>query len=123
MECRIAHKFIINWLPIIIYCSIIFYLSSGPSPEVIPDYPYIDKLLHIIEYSILGLLFMRAAYNYEFGSQKKLLFLSILFTTLYGISDELHQYFVPYRFSDIMDIAADLVGATIGSLTYIWVRL
>ena len=123
MKNLAGYRFIINWLPVIIYCSIIFYLSSGPVPQEIPTYPNIDKLLHIVEYAILGILFTRAIYNHKFRSKKKLFILSILLTTLYGISDEFHQYFVPYRTSDIIDVFADISGGIIGSLIYIWRKL
>ena len=117
-------KWVSNWLPVIIYASFIFYLSSLSSLEGIPSYPYIDKLLHLAEYSVLGFLFGRAIYNYGCKSKARLIIFSILFTTLYGMSDEIHQYFVPLRDSDIMDIAADLIGGAVGSLFYsLWMRL
>jgi VanZ family protein len=44
--------------------------------------------------------------------------LSVLSAGLYGISDEIHQYFVPGRSADVMDVAADFVGAAWGVLLY-----
>lgn len=43
---------------------------------------------------------------------------SILLTGIYGASDELHQYFVPYRFADIGDILADFLGGLFGVYIY-----
>jgi len=40
--------------------------------------------------------------------------LSILSSSLYGLSDEIHQYFVAYRDADIMDILADMAGSICG---------
>jgi VanZ family protein len=34
---------------------------------------------------------------------------------LYGITDEIHQYYVPGRVASIGDIAADCIGAFLGS--------
>ena len=43
--------------------------------------------------------------------------------SLYGISDDIHQYYVPYREADIFDGVADVIGAIIGLLVYqMWLR-
>ena len=48
--------------------------------------------------------------------------LSILSASLYGISDEIHQYFIPFREADIFDGIADFMGAIVAVLVYqIWV--
>jgi VanZ family protein len=44
--------------------------------------------------------------------------LSISVSTAYGISDEIHQYFVPCRTADVMDALADMVGSCIGVMLY-----
>jgi VanZ family protein len=35
--------------------------------------------------------------------------------TLYGVSDEIHQHFVPPRTPDILDVVADSIGACLGA--------
>jgi VanZ family protein len=40
-----------------------------------------------------------------------------LFTSLYGASDELHQYFVPNRSCDFYDWLADSIGAVMALIT------
>ena len=40
---------------------------------------------------------------------------AVLVATMYGVSDEWHQAFVPTRTADALDIAADAAGALIGS--------
>lgn len=37
--------------------------------------------------------------------------LAVGFASLYGATDEVHQYFVPERSSDVLDWIADTVGA------------
>ncbi|MBI2447776.1 MAG: VanZ family protein, partial [Candidatus Omnitrophica bacterium] len=81
------------WLPVYLYALFIFILSSIPKlPEIGPDFLNADKLLHIIEYGILGLLLARAFKN---SSSQFLmgnfLILTCLVSCLYGITDEFHQ--------------------------------
>jgi len=44
--------------------------------------------------------------------------LSVLLSCLYGISDEIHQHFVPYRDADVMDVLADTIGGIMGVYIY-----
>ena len=112
-------KFICYWLPIILYCLLIYFQSSRPSPENIPEIPYIDKLLHAAAYALLGALFLRAFRTLKIKNHLKLIMiLSMFLSTLYGISDELHQYFVPYRKAELTDIAANMAGSILGVLIY-----
>jgi VanZ family protein len=99
---------------LLIYAAAIFIESSLPGdnfPEI--DITLIDKYVHFIIYFGLCLLFF-----YSLKNQTKFtklhsspLFFAWLFTSLYGITDELHQYFVPGRSSDILDWVADTTGA------------
>jgi len=93
--------------------------SSFPSIESVPELPYIDKLLHFIAYAALGALFLRAYKTLRIRNNINLLImLSILSSSLYGISDELHQYFVPLRSAECMDIFADILGSVFGVFIY-----
>ena len=40
----------------------------------------------------------------------------VLLATLFGVTDEIHQYFVPGRQADVFDVVADAVGALAGAL-------
>ena len=112
-------RFLKNWLPLIVYCLAIFIQSSFPSPVKEPDVPFFDKYLHMLGYALLGALFCRAYGSLRLGGKFWLVaLLSVLSTGLYGISDEIHQYFVPSRSADVMDVAADFVGAAWGVFLY-----
>ena len=53
-------RFALYWLPLILYCLLIYIQSDHPSPEQIPAFPYVDKVLHVTAYGIMGILFYRA---------------------------------------------------------------
>lgn len=112
-------KFLFYWFPILIYCLLIFVQSSYPSTERIPDWPYIDKMLHFAAYALLGALFLRAFKTTKIKNNLKLvLILSVLLSSFYGVSDEIHQYFAPYRSADLMDVLADMLGGIMGVYIY-----
>lgn len=46
---------------------------------------------------------------------KKALVCAILCASFYGVSDEIHQYFVPSRSCDPVDWMIDTIGATCGA--------
>jgi VanZ family protein len=112
-------NFIFYWLPLILYCLLIFIQSSKPSFEQLPDIQYFDKLLHFAGYAVLGILFLRAFQTKRLRQSRKLLILfSILCATLYGISDEIHQYFVPLREASFSDLIANTLGSICGVYIY-----
>ena len=81
--------------------------------------PHIDKVLHFVAYALLGALFLRAFKTTRIKNHVKLmLILSVLLSSLYGMSDEIHQYFVPYRDADLMDVLADMLGGLMGVYIY-----
>lgn len=81
--------------------------------------PHIDKMLHFVAYALLSALFLRAFKTSRIKNNVKLmLILSVLCSSLYGISDEIHQYFVPYRSADLMDVLADILGGIMGVYIY-----
>jgi len=93
--------------------------SSFPPIESVPELPYSDKVLHFIAYAILGALFFRAYSSLQVSNNlKALMILSVLSSSLYGISDEIHQYFVPYRHFAYFDILADMLGSLFGVFIY-----
>ena len=89
---------------------------SHPLPYIpgMEKYP-LDKILHVIEYSIFGWLLTRAL-RLSFP-RKSFVFvaaLAFLMGVSYGASDEWHQSFVPFRDSSSKDLAADAVGVVFG---------
>ena len=89
--------------------ALIFYLSSSTREvSYLPKIEGLDKVLHFIAYGCLGFWFWFAFIMNQWQMQ---VVLPILFSTLYGLSDEYHQSYVPGRSSDFYDIVADFSGA------------
>ncbi len=71
-----------------------------------------DKIEHLILYGVLGLILYRALF-FTRGSSSNLSFVVILIVVLYGISDEIHQSFVPLRSPEVMDVVFDGLGGLV----------
>jgi len=101
------------------YCLAIYFQSDHPSPERLPTFTFSDKVLHFLAYGLLGILFFRAFETLPLKNRRSLLMvLSIGAATLYGISDEIHQYFVPFRQADTFDAVANLIGSICGVVIF-----
>jgi VanZ family protein len=109
------------WFPVIAYITLIFYLSSLSHPEErLPNFLFEqlgDKVLHGIEYAVLALLCYRA-FRWGAGPQARdyAVGLAIVASSLYGLTDEFHQAYVPLRESSLVDWIADTTGAVIGAV-------
>ena len=74
-----------------------------------------DKSGHSIGYALLAVVLLRAfARGRLSGVTWTAGLAAIGLATMYGVSDEFHQSFVPGRSPDRFDVLADCVGATIG---------
>ncbi len=108
-----------HWLPLIAYSAFIVIQSHYPTPESVPRLPYFDKLLHLGGYGLLGLLFCRACRSsWPTASSGALARVGVLFTTLFGLSDEIHQSFMAFRTADAGDVLADAMGGALGVAFY-----
>ncbi len=137
-------RHLICWGPVIVWMVVIFLFSSSSDPfwalpsdwktprvetiasqKVVADpVPLVEKIGrngHVLEYAILGLLAYRA-FRIS-GAHKPVLFLiaaAVLLATLYGLSDEFHQLFIPERDFDLNDLGLDVIGAMIGTVIGVW---
>lgn len=106
--------------PVLFWMGLIFFLSSRSFSHLPPLLPGTDKVVHMIIYAVLCGLMHRAL---RFQPLDRIasfsLFIALALTPLYGISDELHQLFVPGRSCDVMDLLADLTGGCIYVVTYL----
>ena len=95
------------------YIIIIISVSSIPGHSI-PRFILLswDKLLHLVEYSILGYL----AVNSFRAISKDQVIVVIISCSGFACFDVLWQSFIPGRFSSVLDIIADGIGITIGSI-------
>jgi len=93
---------------LIIYCGLIFWLSSKPSIPTPSLFPHQDKVFHMGAYFGMGILAWR--FFRDYFSSLSATISSVCFCTLYGMSDEWHQSFVPGRDTDLLDLLADTTG-------------
>jgi VanZ family protein len=114
-----AARFARYWLPVIVICGIIFFLSSLPGKSIPSVFASHDKTMHFLAYASLGLFFIRGLRSGEKkAAAYKLVVFSVFFGLIYGLSDEVHQLFVPGRSFDLMDVAFDCLGTLAGALVY-----
>ena len=134
------------WGPVAIWMAVIFVGSCHPNVNIVPDQGQDDpninivvkkiqgelakshfmieknfmikKLAHIGEYVILGFLMFRALLKEKKNSlaSRYAWLWALIGTTLYGVSDEVHQMFVPTRTAYTGDIFINALGAGIGLL-------
>ncbi len=108
----------IAWALAIFIQSSISYLNA---PNL--GFDWQDKFYHAIEYAILAFFIRRALiYQPNLGVQRDAEWLTILIASVYAISDEIHQYFVPGRSADLSDVAADIIGSILVVLIYLVAR-
>jgi len=108
-------NFLYYWLPVFVYAGLIFYFSSFPEiPSIIIEIIPETLIWHMIEYAIFSILLFRAFINSKNTNfRKNAIYLAIAITIFYGITDEIHQYFVPERTISLFDVIGDSVGSFI----------
>lgn len=70
----------------------------------------VRKTAHFLEYFVLGALSAIAAFTFKKGSVFQKTLGAVIFSVLYAVSDELHQYFVPGRACRVFDMCVDTAG-------------
>ena len=100
--------------------ALMWFLSSRSGDEIqMPPIPFLDKVLHFLEYLIFGFLLARVISLPERRKSRIRLFISVVAIALiWGAIDELHQSFVPLRDASLFDLIADCIGAGVGQFFY-----
>ncbi len=126
-------KTAISWILVLVCMGVIFWLSSRTADEsaqqsghilqrlieIFGDNIFTDfivrKLAHFLEFTGLCLLMNIALYQTR---KRKSFILSTALTSLYAVTDEVHQLFVEGRACRIGDWAIDTCGAILGTILF-----
>jgi VanZ family protein len=119
-----ASSWLSLWAPVGCYAALIFALSSISAVPALPTRVG-DKMAHAALFAGFGFLATRALTR---GSGRPATARAVLgavaLSALYGLSDEIHQLFVPRRMFDLRDLAADVAGGGLGSAAWwLWSSL
>lgn len=99
------------WVPVALDAALIYYLSSIPQLPSPPG-PFSDKHFHFASYALLAALLVRALASARLRNiTTRVAIAAFALATLYGMTDEFHQRFVPGRTYALDDLAADALGA------------
>jgi VanZ family protein len=117
---------LLYWLPTVAYCAAIYALSSLPASKLALElFPHADKLIHAVEYGLLGVLVARALGKGTPWELRRIEAVvgAILFCLAFGALDEIHQSYVPGRLSEVLDVVADVGGGALAAALYAWLAL
>lgn len=110
-------KFSILWA--ILYAMLIIGLSSVPGRSF-PDIKYLsqDKLIHIGEYLIFGIL-VGQVIAFRVTARSRIFLFTLLLAGAFGALDEVYQILIPGRDNSYADWIADLLGVIAGSSLFL----
>ena len=104
------------WIPPALLAGIIFVLSSISQ---VPGAGYVwDKLAHLVVFGALGFLTLRATHGGSRPLAPGPAAAAVFLVLLWGVLDEVHQFFVPGRDASVRDVVADALGAALAVLVW-----
>jgi len=129
-------RFISCWIPVFLWSFQIFALSSMPNPaDILPNalirvlwrttifeqrlFFLLGPVGHLINFCVLAFLLLRAL-TWQKPVYRYHITFAFILTFLYGLSDEIHQLFVPSRAFQLRDVLVNSLGAVIGLTAYNW---
>lgn len=126
---------VVSWVAVAVWACFIFFMSSNTSTGLNeglgifssiyramqdvqasilgPDADVLSSIAHFCEYTVFGALLANALRCHM--PLRCACLVAIACASLYGVSDEFHQLFVPGRMCDPVDWMVDTAGATLGS--------
>lgn len=137
-----GRRVVLRWLAVVLWAIFIFFMSSRDATQLSEGFfEQVKQLLaavlnallgyhedpvspfcHFCEYAVLGALLANAL-RAHMQSLRTACLAGIAMASAYGITDEIHQLFVPGRFCDPADWVVDTCGAALGALVlYLVVR-
>lgn len=105
-------QIVFYWLPVALYISLIFYVSSLTQPPDPLQFSGADKFYHLGEYGLFSLLVGRAIRkSLSPYSMLGASVMTLALVMIVGSADEYYQSFVPGRDSSLLDWGADALAA------------
>ncbi len=106
----------------------VYYKLSGSGGSLLPVPGAIDgteaivrKMAHFAEYMAVGLLSFGIALMWIRGTAKGVMIVFLQLVVSAGF-DELHQYFVPGRYSSLRDVMIDTAGGMTGVIMILIIK-
>jgi len=107
----------ISWIITLIIAFIIFYLSSKTFEGTPTGPSYLSYVYHFSAFFFLSLFLLISITK---GKAYSLFLIAIFIGIIYGISDEIHQFFVPGRSCNIIDVLTDSIGVLVSGILYLF---
>ena len=110
------------WLPVFGYMGLVQFLGAQPDLAVPMLFPNVDKVVHVLEYLVLGVLLARACRaSFKLPVPIGTALFAVGVGLCIGASDEFVQSFVPGRMSSVNDLLADATGLLIAQFVFLLV--
>ena len=107
------------WIPPCSLAALIFLFSSTPGTYY-PKHPdFLNNIVHFTEFGLLSFLLARTLHHRYSLSSVGLLLWTTAICVSFGLLDEAHQFLVPERMFDLMDLVFDSMGAVAGCGSYL----
>lgn len=135
MRSRSRIYVLISWVAVVLWAAVIFYMSAHTSGQFSGEMGLISRIYealkawqlsvfgegsqfiynaaHFLEYTVFGALLTNALSCHMSLARAALCAAGLALA--YGITDEIHQLFVPSRSSDPMDCVFDFLGGSTGA--------
>lgn len=101
---------VLSWTAALLWAGVIFNFSALPGSNVPGRF---GSVAHFVEYAVFAFLLFAALRPRHAPAAAAVLAVAI--ASSYGITDELHQAFVPMRMPDTLDWLVDTAGAVTGA--------
>ncbi len=101
---------------VLVWMGVIFILSSQPRFAFVPlawQSELMSVAAHVTEYLILAVLLWMAVVRVP-RFRERVVVVVLGMACLYAVSDEVHQFFVPGRVTDLRDLLVDVFGVALG---------
>ena len=110
---------VVSWVVVSLIAIFIFYVSSLSFEAGTRELALKSVVYHTGVFFLFGFFVILSLVR---GKRIEFIFVGFLLALLYGISDEVHQLFVPGRYGSLKDVFLDGVGIIFATMVY-WIRL